>query len=222
MNTILLTGFEAFGNTPVNPAEQVANRLDGEVIEGARIVSRIIPNTFFVCIDAVKAALNEIGAEAVVMMGEYGGRATITVERIALNINDSTRYGLKDNAGVELQDQPTAEDGPLAYQSTLPIRAMVKAMRDGGVPADISDTAGTFCCNHLFYGIRHHLAVTDSAVRAGWIHLPHLPEVAAMEANIGAPSMSVETASEGIRLALKALIRHPQDIDSPISGRLQI
>jgi pyroglutamyl-peptidase len=222
MNTILLTGFEAFGTTPVNPAEQVVNRLDGEVIEGARIVSRIIPNTFFVCIDAVKAALAETGADAVVMMGEYGGRATITVERIALNINDSTRYNLKDNAGAELQDQPTAEDGPLAYQSTLPIRAMVKAMRDGGIPADISDTAGTFCCNHLFYGIRHHLAVTDSAVRAGWVHLPHLPEVAAMEDNLGAPSMSVETAAQGIRLALEALVGHAQDIDSPISGRLQI
>jgi len=222
MKTILLTGFEAFGNTPVNPAEQVARHLDGESIEGARIVSRIIPNTFFVCIDAVKEALRETEADAVVMMGEFGGRATITAERIALNINDSTRYGLKDNAGVELQDQPTAADGPLAYRSTLPVRAMVRAMRNGGIPADISDAAGTFCCNHLFYGILHHLTLIGSKIPAGWIHLPHLPEVAAMETNLGAPSMSVETAAEGLRLALRALVIHPQDLDIPVSGRLQI
>ncbi|MEM8700999.1 MAG: pyroglutamyl-peptidase I [Pseudomonadota bacterium] len=222
MKTILLTGFEAFGTTPVNPAEMVARRLDGETVEGARIVSRVIPNTFFVCIDAVKEAMAQTGADAVVMMGEFGGRATITVERIALNFNDSSRYGLKDNAGLTLQGAPTAPDGPLAYQSTLPLRAMVKAMRERGIPADISDAAGTFCCNHLFYGIMHHVAQLETAIPAGWVHLPHLPEVAAMENNLGAPSMSVETASEGLRLALAALVTHPKDIDDPISGRLQI
>ncbi len=222
MKTILLTGFEAFGNTPVNPAEQVARRLDGEMLHGARIVSRIIPNTFFVCIDAVKAALSETDADAVVMLGEYGGRATISVERLAQNFNDSTRYGLKDNAGVELQGDPTAADGPLAYHSTLPIRAMVRAMREGGTPGEISDAAGTFCCNHLFYGVLHHLTVTGHGIPAGWIHLPHLPEVAARDENIGAPSMSVETAAEGLRLALAALVSHPRDLDIPISGRLQI
>lgn len=222
MKTILLTGFEAFGTTPVNPAEKVAWHLDGETVEGARIVSSVIPNTFFVCIDAVKAAMAQSGADAVVMMGEFGGRATITVERFALNFNDATRYDLKDNAGVSLQDKPTALEGPLAYQSTLPLRAMVKAMRDGGIPADISDTAGTFCCNHLFYGVLHHLAQTNRTTPAGWIHLPHLPEVAAMDANLGAPSMSVETAAAGLRLALSALVKHPQDIDDAISGRLQI
>ncbi|MCR9057424.1 pyroglutamyl-peptidase I [Roseibium album] len=222
MKTILLTGFEAFGTTPVNPAEKVARHLDGETVEGARIVSSVIPNTFFVCIDAVKAAMAQSGADAVVMMGEFGGRATITVERFALNFNDTTRYGLKDNAGVSLQDKPTALEGPLAYQSTLPLRAMVKAMRDGGIPADISDAAGTFCCNHLFYGVLHHLAQTNRTTPAGWIHLPHLPEVAAMDANLGAPSMSVETAAAGLRLALSALVKHPQDIDDAISGRLQI
>lgn len=222
MKTILLTGFEAFGTTPVNPAEMVARRLDGEKIEGARIISKVIPNTFFVCIEAVKEAMTQSEADAVVMMGEFGGRATITVERIALNFNDSTRYGLKDNAGVSLQDEPTAPGAPLAYRSTLPVRAMVKAMREGGIPADISDAAGTFCCNHLFYGILHHIAQTDGTTPAGWIHLPHLPEVATLEANLGAPSMSVETAAEGLRLALSALVKHPQDIDAPISGRLQI
>ena len=220
--TILLTGFEAFGTTPVNPAEQVARRLDGATIGGATIVSRIVPNTFFKCIEVVRAAIAELRPEVVLMMGEYGGRAMITVERIAQNLNDGARYGLRDNAGVLLQDVPTAPDGPAAYRSTLPIRAMVRAMRDAGIPADISDTGGTFCCNHLMYGILHHIAVDRLDIRAGWVHLPHLPEVAALDANLGAPSMSVETASAGLGAAIAAIVAHPQDITDRIASRLQI
>ncbi|WP_346894766.1 pyroglutamyl-peptidase I [uncultured Roseibium sp.] len=222
METILLTGFEAYGNTAVNPAEHVARLLDGETIGNASIISRIIPNTFFVCIDTVRDAMAETGASTVVMMGEFGGRAMVTVERIAQNLNDSSRYGLKDNAGVTLQDAPTAPDGPVAYHSNLPIRAMVHAMREGGIPADISDAPGTFCCNHLFYGIMHHIASARLPVRAGWIHLPHLPQIAALPENLGAPSMSAETAAQGVRLALEAIVTHPQDIDTPLASRLQV
>ena len=222
MRKVLLTGFEAFGTTPVNPAEQVARRLDGETVDGAAIVSRVIPNTFFTCIEVVQAAIAELRPDVVVMMGEYGGRAMITVERLAQNLNDGARYGLRDNDGKLLQDVLTAPDGPAAYRSTLPIRAMVRAMRDAGIPADISDAAGTFCCNHLMYGILHHVAVTGLDVRAGWVHLPHLPEVAALEGNLGAPSMSVETAAAGLRAALAAIGAHPRDTEERIASRLQI
>ena len=222
MPSVLLTGFEPFGTTPVNPAEQVARRLDGTDVNGARIASCIVPNTFFTCIEVVKAAIAELQPEVVVMMGEYGGRATITVERIAQNLNDGARYGLRDNDGRLLQDVLTAPDGPVAYRSTLPIRAMVRAMRDAGIPADSSDTAGTFCCNHLMYGILHHNAVQGLNLRAGWVHLPHLPEVAALEHNLGAPSMSVETAAAGLRVAIAAVGAHPHDTEDTISSRLQI
>ena len=222
MKTILLTGFEAFGNTPVNPAEQVARHLDGETIADHRIASRVIPNTFFKCIDVVCAAISELRPEAVIMMGEYGGRSMVTVERIAQNFNDGSRYGLRDNDGVLLQGELTAPDGPVAYLSTLPLRAMVHAMRDAGIPADISDAAGTFCCNHLMYGVLHHLATRNLDVRAGWIHLPHLPEVAALDENLNAPSMSMMTSAEGVRQAIAAVISHPEDITSPLASRLQI
>jgi len=222
MSTILLTGFEAFGTTPVNPAEQVARHLDGETINGQRVVARIVPNTFFTCVDVVTEAIDEVEPEAVVMMGEYGGRATVTVERLAQNLNDSTRYGLDDNAGRSIQDEFTVPGGPAAHYATLPVRAMVLAMRKAGVPADISDTAATFCCNHLMYGILHHIAVNDLPIRAGWIHLPHLPEVAALEHNLGAPSMSVETAAKGVRVAIEAIGDHAVDVADPVSGRLQI
>jgi pyroglutamyl-peptidase len=222
MKTILVTGFEAFGNTPVNPAEQVARMLDGCEIDGAKIVARVVPNTFFTCIDVVRAAIEEVRPESVVMMGEYGGRAMLTVERIAQNLNDGARYGLLDNAGRSLQGEPTVPGGPAAYYATLPIRAMVRAMRDAGIPADISDVTATFCCNHLMYGILHHIAASGLAIRAGWIHLPHLPEVAALEENLGAPSMSAATAEAGVRAALAAICAHPADSTERIASRFQI
>jgi pyroglutamyl-peptidase len=222
MPTVLLTGFERYGHTPVNPAEAVARALDAAAIGPAKVVSRIVPNSFFECINFVREAINDTQPELVVMLGEYGGRAMITVERIAQNLNDSARYQLADNRGCVLTGAPTVEDGPAAYYSTLPIRAMVKAMREAGVPADISDAAGTFCCNHLMYGVLHHLAVSDSPVRAGWIHLPHLPAVAALPENLGAPSMSLETSAEGVRVGIQAALAHPVDIDEPILSRLQI
>ena len=133
MTTVLLTGFEAFGHTPINPAEQVARALDGKGLDDSKIVGRIVPNVFFKSIDYVVAAIEEVRPSIVVMMGEYGGRAVITIERIAHNLNDSTRYRLVDNDGCELQGQPTVPGGPVAYYTTLPIRAMVKAMRQAGI-----------------------------------------------------------------------------------------
>lgn len=222
MPTILVTGFEPYGDTPINPAEQVARKLDGISVAGANVSARIVPSSYFTCIDAVRKALDEIRPEAVVMMGEFSGRSMITVERIAQNLNDNARYGLPDNAGRTLQDELTAADGPAAYYTTLPIRAMVKGMRTAGVPADISDAAGTYCCNHLMYGILHHIAVSKLPIRAGWIHLPALPEVAARVENLGEPSMSVETALRGVTAALAAIQSHSEDITEPIPSRLQI
>lgn len=222
MSVVLLTGFEAFGDTPVNPAEHVAKFLDSVEIAGATVVSRVIPNSFFTCIEVVIDAIAELRPDAVVMLGEYGGRAMVTVERIAQNFNDGARYGLRDNAGRLMQGEPTVPDGPAAYYTNLPVRAMVRAMRDAGIPSDISDVAATFCCNHLMYGVLHHITVNRLDLRAGWIHLPHLPEVAALEANLGAPSMSVETAVAGVRAGIGAIMAHPVDTNDPIVSRLQI
>jgi pyroglutamyl-peptidase len=222
MTTVLLTGFEAFGNTPINPAEQVARALDGNSVDDAKIVGRVVPNVFFKAIDVVRAAIDEVRPTVVVMMGEYGGRATITVERIAHNLNDSTRYRLADNNGCALQDQPTVPGKPVAYYSTLPIRAMVKSMREAGLPSDISDTPGTFCCNHLMYGTLHHIATTGLQVRAGWIHLPYLPSTAAMEENLGAPSMSVETSATGVLTGIRTILKNPEDIQDAVLSRFQI
>lgn len=222
MTTVLVTGFGPFGNTPVNPAELVAKAVDGTSVGGAKIIARVAPSLFFKSIDVVKAAITQEQPHIVIMLGEYGGRSMITVERIAHNLNDSARYHLADNDGKILQDQPTVPGGPVAYYSTLPIRAMVKAMREAGIPSDISDTPGTMICNHLMYGILHHIAINNLRIRAGWVHLPHLPGIAAMEENLGAPSMSVETSVAGLKAGIQAVLEHREDIQEPISSRWQI
>jgi pyroglutamyl-peptidase len=222
MKTILVTGFGPFGNTPINPAEGVARALHGTQINGVDIVATIVPCAFFESIAAAQDAIEQTRPDAVIMLGEYGGRSMITVERIAQNFNDSTRYQFADNNGVILQDVKTVEDGPDAYYSTLPIRAMVTAMRRAQLPADISDASGTIICNHLFYGVLHYITTRQLPIRAGWVHLPHLPSTAALTENLGAPSMSLETSLTGVQTCIEAVIEHSRDIDDPVLSCWQI
>ena len=172
---ILLTGFGDWAGSSNNPAQAVALALDSETIAGARITSHIAPSVFAEMIPSVTAKIDALRPDIVISMGEFGGRVGVTVERLAQNLLDATRYGIGDEAGRQPQNQPIAADGPAAYYTTLPIRAMVRAMRDAGVPADISDTAATFGCNLLMYGVLHHVATNRLPIRAGWVHLPALP-----------------------------------------------
>ncbi|WP_028478441.1 pyroglutamyl-peptidase I [Nocardia sp. CNY236] len=222
MIKVLVSGFEEFGTTPVNPAQGVAEALDGTKIDDAAITGLVAPSRWFDCIDAVADAIERITPDIVVMLGEYGGRSMITVERIAQNYNDSARYQVADNSGRVLEGELTDPDGPVAYWSTLPVRAMVLAMREAGIPADISDAPGTLMCNHLLYGVLRFVATRDVPPRVGWIHLPHLPEVAAQEGNLGAPSMSLATSTAGVRVAISAALGHAADVDAHVHSRLQI
>lgn len=221
-STVLVTGFEPFGDTPINPAQLVAERLNGTTIGGARVVGLTVPNSFGVCAEKVWSAIERERPGVVVMLGEYGGRAVITAERLALNFEDSARYGLADNAGVTRGGTAVVTDAPPAYFTTLPLRAMVLAMRAAGVPADISDAPGTFVCNHLLFGVLHRLARSDHSCRAGWLHLPHLPAVAALEDHLGAPSMALDTTAKGVTAAIEATLAHPIDVDEPVKSKWQI
>jgi pyroglutamyl-peptidase len=222
MTKVLVAGFERYGTTPVNPAQGVAEALDGATIDGAEVVGLVVSSQWFVCIDEVVASIEAHESDLVVMLGEYGGRSMITVERIAQNLNDSARYDVADNTGLVLEDDLTAPDGPVAYWSTAPIRAMVLALRDAGIPADISDAMGTLMCNHLMYGVLHQVATQEIATKGAWIHLPPLPEVAAFESNLGAPSMSLETSAEAVRLAISAAVSHADDVHAHVHSRFQI
>lgn len=222
MKKVLLTGFGDWAGSNANPAGEVAKALDGAQLDGATVSSVIAPSIFKQMIPCVTEAIDAQKPDIVLMMGEYNGRTMITVERIAQNIIDATRYNMSDETGDMPQDEPVVAGAPYAYPATVPLRAMVRAMRDAGVPADISDTAATFGCNLLMFGALHYIATNQLPIRAGWVHLPSLPQTAALDANVGLPSMAVETQVNGLKACIEACAKHEQDIDAPIAGRLQI
>ncbi len=150
-----------------NPAKGVADALNGISVAGATVSSVIAPSVFNQMAGVVTHEIDRLSPDIVIMLGEFCGRSMITVERLAQNLIDATRYNMGDDLGSQPQDAPVVPGGPAAYYTTLPIRAMVKAMRRNGVPSDISDTAGTFGCNLLMYSVLHHIAQGGLRIRRG-------------------------------------------------------
>ncbi|WP_314303617.1 pyroglutamyl-peptidase I [Brevibacillus parabrevis] len=207
MKTILVTGFDPFGGEAINPAWESVKRLT-EIESGEyRIVARQLPTVFGKSVELLLQAIREISPDLVFCIGQAGGRADISIERVAINVDDAR---IPDNAGKQPIDTPIVEDGPVAYWSSLPIKAIVKEMRAKGIPASVSQTAGTFVCNHLFYGLMHAIAKEYPAVRGGFVHIPYLPEQAAKHP--GQPSMSVETIVNGLQIAIETAVNHERDI----------
>lgn len=193
--TLLLTGFAPFGGEELNPSWEAVRRLDGERLGDLPVVAAQLPTEFGAALRVLDELLDRHRPTLVVAVGQAGGRAELSLERIAINVDDAR---IPDNAGRQPIDEPVVPGGPAAYFSTLPIKAMVHALRAAGFPAAVSQTAGTFVCNHVFYGLQHRLQGTG--VRSGFIHIPYLPAQAANQP--GAPSMALETLVAGLRLAL--------------------
>lgn len=207
MKTVLITGFEPFGGEQVNPSWEVVSRLDNAIIAGCRVVARQLPCVFGESLSVLNSAIDTLSPALVLAIGQAGGRTDITVERVAINVDDAR---IADNKGQQPVDEPIVAEGPAAWFSTLPIKAMVAAMRKAGVPASVSQTAGTFVCNHVMYGLLHKLSDL-SEVKGGFIHIPYLPQQAA--AHPGAPSMAAET----VRLALEIAITTALQVDNDIA-----
>ena len=193
---VLLTAFEPFAGDPVNPSLLIARQLDGEFIAGARVVAVELPCVFHRALAVLDEALGRTRPTLAVALGLAAGREGLSIERVAINVDDAR---IPDNAGVQPIDQPIVADGPAAYFSTLPIKAMVDALREREIAASVSQTAGTFVCNHVFYGVRHHLANRPD-VRAGFVHVPWLPEQAA--ARPGEPSLPLAVQVEAVRMLI--------------------
>jgi pyroglutamyl-peptidase len=207
MRTVLLTGFEPFDNEPINPSWEAVRALDGERVGDALIVARQLPCVFGAAIDTMAALVDELRPSVAIAVGQAGGRAEMSVERVAINIDDAR---IADNAGSQPVDVPIAAGGPAAYFSTLPIKAMVRGMRAAGIPASVSQTAGTFVCNHVFYGLMHVLASRpESGGRGGFIHIPYLPEQAARHP--GQPSLALATLVDGLRCAVATALATTTD-----------
>jgi len=206
MQTVLITGFEPFGGETVNPSWEVVKLLDGMIIDDCRVVARQLPCVFGESLEVLNAAIDALQPTVVLAIGQAGGRVDVTVERVAINVDDAR---IPDNRGQQPVDVAIVPGGPAAWFSTLPIKAMVAALREAGIPASVSQTAGTFVCNHVMYGVLHKLADRPE-VKGGFIHIPYLPEQAA--AHPGAPSMATHTLKKGLEIAIAVALRQEHDI----------
>ncbi|SFB98051.1 pyroglutamyl-peptidase [Polaromonas sp. OV174] len=204
---VLLAGFEPFDQDAMNPSWEVARALDGWQHAGATVRAVQLPCVFGDAIASLDQALQQWRPTLVVCLGLAGGRAELTPERVAINVDDAR---IPDNAGRQPVDTAVEQGGPVAYFSTLPIKAMVRAMRAADVPAAVSNTAGTFVCNHIFYALMHRLAQAGGGVRGGFIHVPALPALAASRP--GMPSMALETQVKGIQLAIQTALEVREDV----------
>lgn len=197
---ILVTGFDPFGDDKINPAIEAVKRLDDE-IAGAKIIKVEIPTVFGDCADVVHDAIEQHQPDYVLNIGQAGGRYALTPERVAINFDDGR---IADNKGYQPIATPIHEDGQNAYFTQLPVKAMVKAIREAGIPALVSTTAGTFVCNHIMYQVQYMIDKEFHDLKAGFMHIPFLPEQ--VVARPDTPSLSLADDVRGITAAITAIV----------------
>jgi pyroglutamyl-peptidase len=172
MLKVLVTGFEPFNNAKLNPSEQLALALKPDDVPGAQILTKVLPVVYGEAAERLLALVTEHNPDVVICFGLAEGRTGITPERFAVNIDDAS---IADNSGHLRIDQPIHPDGPLAFETSLPIKELVAAIRSEGIPATVSLTAGTFVCNHIFYELQRALA--DTSIQSGFVHVPLMTEM---------------------------------------------
>lgn len=173
MKTVLLTGFEPFAGATLNPSEQIVKALVGKSFANFKLHTAVLPVVFTESSELLRHLMKLHKPDVVICLGQAEGRSEISFERVAINLDDAR---LADNSGRVISDKPIVDSGPAAHFTTLPVKAMVAAVRAEGIAAGLSTTAGTFVCNHVFYAMQHELAQTS--VASGFIHVPLMPEQA--------------------------------------------
>jgi pyroglutamyl-peptidase len=196
--TILLTGFDAFGGADLNPSWLAVKALQGRQVLGHKVVAARLPTVYGESLKTLNQLLRLHRPALVVCVGQAGGRSAISLERVAINVDDAP---IADNAGAQPVDLCVVPGAPVAYFSTLPIKAMLVALQREGLPVEVSQTAGTFVCNHVFYGLMHTLANHRllRRTRGGFVHVPWLPEQ-------GTPNMALDDVVKGLRVALRCAL----------------
>jgi pyroglutamyl-peptidase len=202
--TVLVTGFEPFGPDQVNPSWMAVQALHGRVVGDHRIVGAQLPTVFGRSVQVLRDLLHRHHPDLVICTGQAGGRIALSLERVAINVEDAR---IPDNAGEQPVDTPVVPGGPAAYFSTLPIKAMLAALLEQGINAEVSQTAGTFVCNQVFYGLMHELAVRSELrhARGGFVHVPWLP-------GQGQPSMRLDQIVAGLKIAIECALVTVTDI----------
>ena len=209
---LLLTAFDPFGGDAINPALE-AVKLVADKIGRFDNVKLEVPTVFRKSIDTVAKAIEEEKPDVVLCIGQAGGRFEITPERVAINVDDAR---IKDNEGNQPIDIKIFEDGENAYFTTLPIKAMVEAIREANLPAAVSNTAGTFVCNHLMYGVLYTLAKKYPHIKGGFTHVPFIPAQVARRTPV-APYMALEDIKRGLEAAIAAIDKN-FDADINVNG----
>ncbi len=202
---VLVTGFEPFGGDGINASALAVQALAGRRIGGRRIVVELLPVVFGAAADALRRAIRRVRPELVLCVGEAGGRAEIGVERVAINVDDAR---IADNEGARPIDRAIVAHGPVAYWSTLPIKAIVAAIAKKGIAAVVSQTAGTYVCNHVFYALMRHLA-RRRGVRGGFIHVPITP---AQSRRRRSPTMTTARVVSALAIAIATALRTRRDV----------
>ncbi|WP_459541806.1 pyroglutamyl-peptidase I [Parvimonas micra] len=203
---ILVSGFDPFGGEKINPAIESVKLLPDE-IKGAKIIKVEIPTVARKSLKKLEEVIEIEKPDVVLSVGQAGGRTDISVERVGINMDD---FRIKDNEGNQPIDEKIAKDGPDAYLVTIPIKAMVQKMIENKIPASVSNTAGTFVCNHVCYGMAHLASTKYPNMRTGFIHIPFLPEQVVDKRNM--PSMPLEMIAKGLEYAIEAIIENKEDI----------
>ena len=196
---ILVTAFDPFGGEVMNPAQMAVERL-ADRIGNHDITKLIVPTVFGVSGDQVTAEMDRLKPDAVISVGQAGGRKAVTPERVAIDIMDAN---ITDNAGIQPKDEPVVEGGPAAYFSTLPVKTMVESIKAAGLPAQISNTAGTFVCNHLLYRVLHHAAQRMPHTKCCFVHVPYITEQVREKPDM--PSMELEDIVRALTAAIEGL-----------------
>lgn len=204
---ILLTAFEPFGGENINAALE-AVRLVADNVGDAQITKLTVPTVFYKSIAVAAAAIEAERPDAVLCVGQAAGRCELTPERVAINLDDAR---IPDNEGNQPIDRPIFADGAPACFSTLPVKAMARSIRNAGIPASVSNTAGTFVCNHLMYGVLYTLEKQRRGVRGGFIHVPAAPGQAVRQST-PVPSMSIRDTAAGLEAAIRAIAEYDHDI----------
>lgn len=205
---ILVTGFDPFGGEKINPAIESVKKLPDHIAQ-AQIIKLEVPTVCHESLKVIDAAIAQYDPDVILSIGQAGGRTDLSIERIGINIDDCR---IPDNAGVQIIDEPIYADGPAAYFSNLPIKAMVQRIQHRHIPASVSNTAGTFVCNHVLYGVRHLIETKyyGQGKRSGFIHIPYLPQQVIDKKNVA--SMSLETIVEGLIAAIEAIVDTQEDL----------
>lgn len=198
---ILVTAFDPFGGEAVNPAGEALALLPGS-IGGAEICKLTVPTVFEEAGPLACREMDRLRPQAVVSLGQAGGRQAVTPERVAVNVLDAR---IPDNRGAQPVDCPVVPGGPAAYFSTLPVKAIVGRIRDGGLPGELSNSAGTFVCNSLMYHTLHHASQSLPGTLCGFIHVPYIPQQT--EGKPGKFSLPLEDIARAVALAIEETVK---------------